>query len=95
MTLGDLAEHESVQPPSVTRMVAALEEAGLLTRRASESDRRAVLVELTPAGVKALAGIRKRRDAWLAARLATLDPDERDRLLAALPVLEKLVEVRG
>lgn len=95
MTLGDLADHEAVQPPSVTRMVAALEEAGLLARRASDTDRRAVLVELTPAGTRALAGIRTRRDAWLAARLATLDPDERVRLLAALPVLEKLVEVRG
>ena len=94
MTLGDLAAHEGVQPPSITRMVAGLEEAGLVARTSSAADRRSVLVDLTDEGARVLAATRRRRDAWLATRLARLSGEERRRLEAAIPVLEKLLEHR-
>ena len=95
MSLADLAAHEGVQPPSVTRMVSALEEAGLVSRAGSPEDRRTVLVQLSPEGRRALDAVRRRRDAWLAARLSRLDDDDRARLESALPVLERLLEVSG
>ncbi|HUZ44426.1 MAG TPA: MarR family transcriptional regulator [Acidimicrobiales bacterium] len=94
MTLGDLAAHEGVQPPSVTRMVDALEKAGLVKRVDSVTDRRAVMAQLTGKGRKAMEDVRRRRDAWLAERMARLTPEEQDLLEAALPVLEALAEDR-
>ncbi|MHB1444769.1 MAG: MarR family winged helix-turn-helix transcriptional regulator [Acidimicrobiales bacterium] len=94
MTLGDLAAHEGVQPPSVTRMVDALEKSALVKRTESATDRRAVLAELTTQGRGAMEAIRQRRDAWLAERMGRLSPPEREALKAALPVLEALAEDR-
>ncbi|HZT64761.1 MAG TPA: MarR family transcriptional regulator [Acidimicrobiales bacterium] len=94
LTLGDLASHEAVQPPSVTRMVGSLEEAGLVTRTGSADDRRTVVAQLTPKGRKAVEEIRRRRDAWLAERLGELSDEERDRLAASVPLLERLLEER-
>src|SRR5579884_2951336 len=90
MTLGDLAAHEGVQPPTVTRMVTTLEEAGLVSRAGSTSDRRAVVATLTAGGARAVDEIRRRRDAWLAERLALLTPAELAVLESALPVIERL-----
>lgn len=90
--LKDLAAIEQVKPPSITRIVAALEEEGLVTRAVSDEDRRAARVDLTAEGKQALAKVRRRRDAWLAQRLAELDGDEVDALVRALPALEKLLE---
>lgn len=94
LTLGDLAGHEAVQPPSVTRMVAALEEAGLVTRTGSAADRRTVVAQLTPSGRRSVEEIRRRRDAWLAARLGELSERERSDLSEAVPLLERLLEER-
>jgi DNA-binding MarR family transcriptional regulator len=94
MTLGDLAVHEGVQPPSVTRMAVSLEEKGLVRRSSSETDRRSVLAAITPKGTKALDEVRRRRDAWLADRLHHLSQSDRQLVEAALPVLEALVEDR-
>ncbi|HET9731648.1 MAG TPA: MarR family transcriptional regulator [Acidimicrobiales bacterium] len=91
MSLGDLASHEGVQPPSVTRMVAALEEAGLVSRVASTVDRRSVMAELTESGTQTVNEIRRRRDAWLAQRLGALEPEQLEALRAALPVLESML----
>lgn len=90
MTLGDLASHEGVQPPSVTRMVDTLERSGLVKRCESATDRRAVLAQLTAKGRRALDDVRRRRDAWLAERLARLPESDWAILQAALPVLESL-----
>ena len=49
LPIGELAAHENVKPPSMTRTVAALEDAGLVTRRPSDTDGRQVVVELTDA----------------------------------------------
>jgi len=90
LTLGELATCEQVAPPTITRVVARLEEQGLVTRRIDRDDRRVARVELTARGKRQLESDRKRRVAWLASRLGELDADERDRLAAALDVLEQL-----
>lgn len=90
LTLGALADHERVAPPTVTRVVAKLEADGLVQRTADTDDRRVSRVATTAAGDALLAELRKRKNAWLAARLAELDTDQRARLAAALDVLELL-----
>src|SRR5512135_1701684 len=72
MTPGELASHEKVQPPSMTRVVGALESAGLVSRAPHPSDGRQGLVTLTDAGRELLAEDRRRREAWLACRLREL-----------------------
>jgi DNA-binding MarR family transcriptional regulator len=91
MTIGDLAVHEKVKPPSMTRIVSNLEEAGLARRVPHETDKRQVLVDLTDAAHDLLAANRRRRDEWLQTKLKTLTPEERDILRKAAPVLERLV----
>ena len=90
MSPGELAGHERVQPPSMTRVIAALEEWQLVTRAAHASDRRQVVLTVTPAGRDLVAKARRRRDVWLARRLNELTPQERATLRAAAPILEKL-----
>ena len=90
LTLGELAAHERVQPPSMTRTVKCLEEDGYVARRAHESDGRQVLVDLTARGKDTLLADRARRDEWLATRLRELSADERAVLRRAAPILERL-----
>ena len=89
--LGDLADREGIAPPTLTRIVAALEDQGLVGRRADQDDARCSLVELTPAGSTALEAIRGTATVLLASRIATLSPAARDQLAAAVPVLEQLL----
>lgn len=89
-TVGQLAAHERVQPPSMTRTVNSLAESGYVVRRASETDGRAVLVDLSEQGRETLLADRRRRDAWLARELKTLTPDERDLLRKVAPLIERL-----
>lgn len=90
LTLGALAEHERVSPPTITRVVGILEADGLVTRAPDPTDRRVVHVAVTRKGANLLARTRQRRTAWLAERLDRLDADQRARLAAALDVLEEL-----
>jgi len=90
MTLGALADHERVAPPSVTKVVAKLEAAGLVQRRLDRADRRVARVTTTGAGDALLAKVRRRKDVWLAARLKELRAEDRARLAAALDVLDSL-----
>jgi len=90
MTPGELAEHEKVQPPSMTRVIAALADWELVTRSPDPTDRRQVILSVTSRGRELVQQARRRREAWLARRLAELTPQERAALLAAAPVLEKL-----
>jgi DNA-binding MarR family transcriptional regulator len=92
ITLGDLAAVEQVQPPSMTRIVARLEEAGLTEREVDPQDRRSVRVRITDKGKRLLARSRTRRDAFLAQRIARLTAEERDVLARALPLLDQLME---
>ncbi len=87
-----LADHEGVQPPSMTRTVAALGELGLVTRTDHPTDGRQVLVHLTASGSAAVRETRRRRDAWLARRLAELTPDERRVLAAASEILRRIAD---
>jgi len=87
---GELAAHEKVSPPSMTRLVGRLELAGLLTRTAHPTDRRQVLLSLTRAGTALLREDRRRREAWLAQRLGDLAPEELAVLRRAAAVLDKL-----
>ncbi|MFL5514996.1 MAG: MarR family winged helix-turn-helix transcriptional regulator [Gemmatimonadales bacterium] len=90
LTVGDLAAHERVQPPSMTRTVNALEDGGYVSRRAHATDGRQVVVVLSERGRTTLLADRSRRDAWLAQRLRELTPDERDVLRRAAPLVERL-----
>lgn len=92
LTLGELAAVEQVQPPSMTRIVARLEEHGLAVRQVDPNDRRIARVQITDAGRETLARSRTRKDAFLARRVARLSPDERAALASALPVLEALID---
>jgi DNA-binding MarR family transcriptional regulator len=90
MTPGELADHEKVQPPSMTRVIAALVAARLVTREPHPTDRRQVVLTVTGTGRDLVNKARRRRDAWLAKRLQELTPAERATLRAAAPILEKL-----
>lgn len=90
MTPGELAEHEKVQPPSMTRVISVLVEAQLVRREPHLSDRRQVVLTVTGTGRDLVDKARRRRDAWLAKKLKELTPAERATLRAAAPILEKL-----
>jgi DNA-binding MarR family transcriptional regulator len=90
MTPGELAEHEKVQPPSMTRVISALVESQLVRREPHASDRRQVVLTATGAGRDLVIKARRRREAWLAKRLQELSSAERATLRAAAPILEKL-----
>jgi len=90
MTIGQLAAHERVQPPSMTRTVTALVEDGYVERRPSAADGRSVIVALSEKGRETLLADRRRREAWLAQRLKTFTPEERDLLRRATPLIERL-----
>lgn len=90
MTPGELAEHEKVQPPSMTRVIAVLEERGLVRREPHATDRRQVILTVTAEGRDVVERVRRRREAWLAQRLQELTPGEHQILAAAAPILEKI-----
>jgi DNA-binding MarR family transcriptional regulator len=90
ITLGELAEHERVAPPSITKVVAKLEAEGLLERRTDPDDRRVSRVRTTKAGAALIEETRRRKTAWLAGRIRELDPGARAELAAALDVLDEL-----
>ncbi|HEX3487929.1 MAG TPA: MarR family transcriptional regulator [Streptosporangiaceae bacterium] len=90
MTPGELAEHEKVQPPSMTRVIAALQERGLVTRAPHPTDGRQVKLTATDQGRELVQQSRRLREAWLAQRLRELSPEERAALRAAAPILQRL-----
>jgi len=92
MTAGALAQHEQVRPPSMTKTLAALTEAGFVERTADPTDGRQVVVSLTEPARTLLLEDRRRRDEWLAELMAGLTSDERTVLAAALPLLEGMAE---
>jgi DNA-binding MarR family transcriptional regulator len=90
MLMGELAAAEKVQPPSMTRIVNGLEERGYVARRPDPRDGRQCLVTLTQAGREVILANRRRRNEWLTVRIAKLDPDEREVLRQAVPILAKV-----
>ena len=91
LTLGQLAAAEQVRPPTITKLVAALEADGLVTRATDPADRRIVRVSATPRGARLLHAGRIRRVASLADALRGLSAGERAALERAVPILEQVV----
>ena len=90
LAMGELAALEKVKPPSMTRIVNGLEARGLVARAPHVTDGRQSVVSLTDAGRQVLLANRRRRDQWLAQRLAELEPEERDVLRKSVAILEKV-----
>ena len=93
LTLGALAEHERVAPPSITKVVSKLECDGLVIRTPDPHDRRVCRVETSPEGAALLEEVRRRKTAWLTARISQLSPDSQRRLADALDVIDELVSL--
>lgn len=87
MNIGELARHEDVRPPSMTRTVTQLESKGLVERRPSETDGRAWLVDVTPIGRKLFREGHQRKLAPLVTWLHELEPSTKKKLIVALPTL--------
>jgi DNA-binding MarR family transcriptional regulator len=88
---GELADLEQMTRPSMSSHLKRLEAAGWIIRDpARVEDRRRVGLRLTASGESALASIRRRRNDWLAARLADLSPEDRASLTAAAGPLAQL-----
>jgi len=92
LTLGELSAAEGVRPPTMTRVVGCLEEAGLVSRTVDAADRRVAHVAVTADGRRWLDRNRGRKDAFLASKLGALDPDDRATLARAVELLEGLAE---
>ncbi|MDG4760660.1 MarR family transcriptional regulator [Micromonospora sp. WMMD710] len=90
MTPRELADVERVQPPTMTKIVAKLEERGLVQRTPHPTDGRQVILAATEGGQAVLDQFERARDEWLAHRLAALDEDERETLHRAAEILQQL-----
>ena len=91
LTPSELAVRERVQRPTVTRVLARLEEAGLVERAADPADRRCSLVSISAAGSEQLDAIRARKNAFLARRIDALDAADRETLERAAAILEQML----
>ena len=89
-TLSALADVEQVKAPTMTRIVDALERAGLAQRKADADDRRKFNIAATTAGVRLMQQGRSRRVKALAQLLAGLDRNEQATLDEAVTVLARL-----
>ncbi len=92
LRLSELARREAVTPPTMSRVLAALDEAGLLVRTPDPQDARSALVNLSDEGHAMIGRVRTERTALLAERLDRLDAAQRAALEAAIPALEALVQ---
>jgi DNA-binding MarR family transcriptional regulator len=90
LTPRELADTERVQPPTMTGIVGKLEERGLVRRTPHPTDRRQVILSTTEAGHAVFAQFQRARDEWLSRRLAELTQEERDTLLRAAEILQKV-----
>lgn len=90
LTPRELADAERVQPPTMTKIVAKLEERGLVLRTPHPTDRRQVILAPTEQGQGVLEGLERAREGWLASRLAELSEEERDTLRRAAEILRRM-----
>jgi len=91
LTLGDLAAAEQVRPPTMTRIVNALEEQGLVRKTRDENDRRTVYLSATIKGKRLLIESRNRRMRPLADRIEKLDAKELKTLHDAIGILREIL----
>jgi DNA-binding MarR family transcriptional regulator len=94
LTLGELADAESLAPPSITRIAAALEEKELVERSVVSGDRRSSRLRLTPKARRLIQTIRAQRTAWIAERVAELGAADIRALQRGIAALEHLAESR-
>ncbi|HJT04420.1 MAG TPA: MarR family transcriptional regulator [Pseudonocardiaceae bacterium] len=92
LTPGELAVCERVQPPSMTRVIAALAEHGFVDRSPHPTDGRQTVVALTEAGRDYVDAEVSARERWLDAQLAQLTPDERDLLHRAVDIIDRIAD---
>lgn len=92
LNLGELSAAERVKPPTMTRIVACLDELGLVTRTPDQADRRVARVEISEQGRRFIDRSRHRKDAYLAARLAALSASDRAAVSGAVDALEHLLD---
>ena len=90
LTPGELASMEHVKPPSMSRILAALEDCGWVTRKPHPDDGRQQLINLTDKSRRWLTTYRETRDRWLLEALAQFEEQERDFLLRAAPLIDRL-----
>ena len=90
LSLRELAAQEGISAPALSGHVDRLERLGLIERVRSDDDRRRVGLALTPEGARLLRRLREHRTAWLAARLGQLEPEQLERIAAALEPLRRL-----
>ena len=95
LTPSELADRERVQRPTVTRVLARLEEAGLVERAADPGDRRCSLVSISAEGRELLDAVRARKDAFLSRRIDALDTADRETLERAAAILERMLKGGG
>jgi DNA-binding MarR family transcriptional regulator len=89
----EIAAAERVQPQSLTRVLASLEEQGLITRQQDAGDRRRNTIDLTDAGRRLLKEHMKSSDDWLAEAIEErLNPTERAVLGLAAGILDQLLD---
>lgn len=88
LTPRELADVERVQPPTMTKIVAKLEERGLVQRTPHPTDGRQVILAATEGGRAVLDQFERARNEWLASRLADLTEDERETLRRAADILQ-------
>jgi DNA-binding MarR family transcriptional regulator len=90
MTPSELAASERVRPPSMTRVIAALEEEGLVSRRDHPTDGRQSIIEINARGVQLLADEASAKERWLDKRLAELTEEERAILGKASEIIDRM-----
>ena len=91
LTPSELAARERIQRPTATRILARLEEAGLVSRAPDPADRRSSLVSATADGRALLEESRTRKDAYLSARLEELPAEDHATLARAAALLERML----
>ena len=91
LTLGELATAEQVRPPTMTRLVSALEDEGLVTREPDATDGRLTRIRATPKGRTLLLRGRARRVAALTAQVRALPDDDRETVERAVTILEGVI----
>jgi DNA-binding MarR family transcriptional regulator len=92
LTPRELAEVERVQPPTMTKIVARLDERGLVSRTPHPTDGRQAILSPSVEGRRLMSEYRRMRDEWLAQRLAKLSPEERETVQRAAEILTRIAK---
>jgi len=89
---GELSAAMRVRPQTTGQTLEALTRRRWIVRQPHATDRRRVLISLSPAGRKVLRAGRDLRQAWLTGELGTLSPAEHKTLLDAIALLERIAQ---